>query len=89
MTMVSLLKKVVLGILGFLVLSYLFFNCVAAFNNQVLFLKNNIVTAFIVEHILTICYLMGITLFVLGLAALFKTVIYMKRDKYNRQKLRQ
>ena len=87
--MVSLLKKIALGILGFLVLSYFLFNCVAAFNKRLLFFENIMVTAFIVEHILAICYLIGIALFALGLAALFKTIVYIKRNTYNRQKLRQ
>ena len=85
--MASLVKKIMLGILGSISLSYLLFAGVTAFINQMLLVENNVFTAFIVEHIFELCHLMGIILFILGLAALFKTVIYVKRVAYERQNL--
>lgn len=84
----SIFKKIVYTIIGTLLMSYFLLSLVNFSDEQVSLLKNQMVTDFVIEHILVICHIMGITLFVIGLAALFKTVIYMRRETYERQNMR-
>ncbi len=85
----SMTKKIVYTIIGGLLLSYLLFSWINFSNEQVSLFNNKVVTTFIIEHIFALCHIMGLALFILGLAALFKTIIYMKRETYERQNLRQ
>ena len=73
------MRKVIVTIIGVLLISYSIFTWLTFFEKQVVLFENGLAAAFVVEHILSLYHLMSITLFILGIVALFTAVFYLKR----------
>lgn len=74
------MRKIIFAIVGLLLTSYSIYTWVAFFEKRVVLFENGLAADFFVKHILSLYHLMSITLFILGVVALFTAVFYLKRE---------